>query len=170
MKKLLFVIITFLSLCCQGCNGQHFKFMGIPLDGNLAAFAAKIEEKGFVKSVNYSKFNTDNEKYYDGEFAGDSVLLLIRATPKSGLVYCASTNHFVNTEKHAKQWKERYEKAIGKKYNTTKQTASPTISRFNTDNGNIMVYYQKDNTLNKYLVSITYFDIKNTKLFKKEKN
>lgn len=170
MKKILFLLFTLVSLCCQDGQAQHFKFMGIPIDGSIENFETKLKEKGFVNSIEYSKFNTTAEKYYDGMFAGNDVLLMVRATPKSGLVYGVSVNYFKLTEKAAQGEKERMEKAIAKKYKTVKKTVSPTISKFSVANGNIMVYYQTDEKLNKYLVSISYFDIKNTKISEKEKS
>lgn len=169
MKKILFLLLTLVSLCCQEGQAQHFKFMGIPIDGSIENFETKLKEKGFVNSVEYSKFNSTTRKHYDGVFAGKDVFLTVKITPKSKLVYCVSANHLKLTEKWAQEEKERMKEAIAKKYNAEKQNVLPTMSKFGVENGNIMVSYQKVEELNKYIVSIIYFDIKNTYLCNKER-
>ena len=46
MKKALFIaLLTLFSIVCLGQNGGTLKFLGIPIDGTEAQFAAKLKSK-----------------------------------------------------------------------------------------------------------------------------
>ena len=72
------------ALCSS--HARHFEFMGIPIDGSIEAFDAKLKAKGFVKSKDFGEFDTKTQKWYDGRFAGYDVLLSIYST-RTDLVY-----------------------------------------------------------------------------------
>lgn len=66
MKKTLFItLLTLLSIVCFGQDGGTLKFLGIPIDGTEAQFAAKLRSKGFT-------YNTVYESY-KGQFNGKPV-------------------------------------------------------------------------------------------------
>ena len=48
MKKIL--MILFAMLMTVNVYSQHMKFMGVPIDGNINSFAAKMAAKGFTIS------------------------------------------------------------------------------------------------------------------------
>lgn len=66
MKKILLIaLLTLFSVVCFGQDGGPLKFLGIPIDGTEAQFAAKLKAKGFTYDTVY--------KSYKGQFNGESV-------------------------------------------------------------------------------------------------
>ena len=49
MKKIL--MILFAMLMTVNVYSQHMKFMGVPIDGNINSFAAKMAAKGFTLTI-----------------------------------------------------------------------------------------------------------------------
>ena len=47
-KTLLIALLTLISVVCFGQEGGPLKFLGIPIDGSEAQFAAKLKSKGFA--------------------------------------------------------------------------------------------------------------------------
>ena len=57
MKKTLFItLLTLLSIVCFGQDGGTLKFLGIPIDGTEAQFAAKLKSKGFTYNTVYESY------------------------------------------------------------------------------------------------------------------
>lgn len=66
MKKTIHItILAFFSIVCMGQNEGALKFLGIPIDGTEAQFAAKLKGKGFTYNSAYES--------YKGQFNGKSV-------------------------------------------------------------------------------------------------
>lgn len=66
MRKALIIVILFLfSVACLGQDSGTLKFLGIPIDGSEAQFAAKLKSKGFVYDSYYES--------YKGQFNGKDV-------------------------------------------------------------------------------------------------
>ena len=64
-KTILIALLTLLSAVCFAQDGGPLKFLGIPIDGTEAQFAAKLKSKGFT-------YNTVYESY-KGQFNGKPV-------------------------------------------------------------------------------------------------
>lgn len=64
-KAILITLLAFFSVICMGQNEGALKFLGIPIDGTEAQFAAKLREKGFTYNSAYES--------YKGQFNGKSV-------------------------------------------------------------------------------------------------
>lgn len=64
-KTLLIALLTLFSVVCFGQDGGTLKFLGIPIDGTEAQFAAKLKAKGFTYNSVYES--------YKGQFNGKSV-------------------------------------------------------------------------------------------------
>lgn len=64
-RTLLIALLVFLPILCFGQNSGALKFLGIPIDGTEAQFAAKLKSKGF-------RYNAVSEGY-QGQFNGKSV-------------------------------------------------------------------------------------------------
>lgn len=64
-KALLIALLTLFSALCFGQDGGPLKFLGIPIDGTEAQFAAKLKAKGFT----YSALTEG----YKGQFNGKQV-------------------------------------------------------------------------------------------------
>jgi len=82
MKRLI-LIVTLLCLLTTA-YAEHFKFMGIPIDGDIATFEKTLFAKGFT--LDEEEPNSALEKWYRGIFAGNEVLLQVLLTAKSNVV------------------------------------------------------------------------------------
>lgn len=68
-KNLLIALFTLLSAVCFAQDGGPLKFLGIPIDGTEAQFAAKLKNKGFTYNNVYES--------YKGQFNGKMVDIYI---------------------------------------------------------------------------------------------
>lgn len=149
------------------CNShaQHFEFMGIPIDGSIESFDAKLKAKGFVNSKDFGIENTKTEKWYDGRFAGNDVVLLVHCT-RTNLVYSITVTQFFETLDDVKAKWKYYVSVIKDKYkdrivNTRIQGVDDI--RYEMELGDIVVNYIKlDFKDNKYGLTLLYIDRKNT--------
>ena len=65
-------ILLIFFLMPLSVNAQHLSFLGIPLDGNIEAFSAKLKAKGYVFN-NSSKTARKGIRYFDGKFMDKDV-------------------------------------------------------------------------------------------------
>lgn len=92
MKKLLLVVM--LAIGCIACHSQEcpYKFMGIPIEGDIEVFAKKLEEKGF-KINEVFKTKLGNELFLEGEFFGKKRgVFLSTEDPQSNIIASVSVN------------------------------------------------------------------------------
>lgn len=150
------------------CNShaQHFEFMGIPIDGSIEDFEAKLEAKGFVKSKDPREENTHYTRWYDGRFAGDDILLSVHNT-KTNLVYATNVLQFFATLDDVKAKWEYYVSVIEDKYKDRiidKTIQGTDDIRYKMDLGDICVFYDDDVNFKsyKYRLYLLYMDKKNT--------
>ena len=88
MKKgilLTFILMLALSVYAQD---EHFKFLGIPLDGSIEEFEAKLCDKGFIREME-SRESEINKRNYKGLFAGYDSDVTIEFNPRNRNVYSA---------------------------------------------------------------------------------
>ena len=52
-KAILITLLVFFSVVCMGQKEGALKFLGIPVDGTEAHFAAKLRGKGFTYDSTY---------------------------------------------------------------------------------------------------------------------
>lgn len=70
MRKTLFIaLLSLLPMLAFSQNGGPIKFLGIPIDGAEAQFAAELKKKGFTYSSLYES--------YTGQFNGKNVVVYI---------------------------------------------------------------------------------------------
>lgn len=67
MKKILTTILLILAVCV---NAQHLKFMGIPLDGSIDNFQAKLTAKGITPQKEYNATSAVGSRAFKGIFCG----------------------------------------------------------------------------------------------------
>ena len=77
MKRI--VLFTFTMLLCIFCYAQseHLKFSGIPIDGTINQFQAKIVQRGYVYNKLYSEAISNGVRCFDGTFVGNKVGLYV---------------------------------------------------------------------------------------------
>ena len=91
---------------------EHFQFRGVPIDGHVDAFVAKMKQLGYTEKVRY-----EDVVIMEGTFTGRDAELYITYTPKSKTVYSvgayldkASSWYFL------KELYTSYKKEFTKKY------------------------------------------------------
>lgn len=151
------------ALCSS--HAQHFEFMGIPIDGSIEAFDAKLKAKGFVKSKDFGEIDTKTQKWYDGRFAGDDVLLSIYST-RTDLVYSTTVLQYFEVLDDVKTKWEYYVSVIEDKYKdkiVNKKIQGTDDIRYEMELGDIVVNYTRSNFKDyKYTLYLLYIDRKNT--------
>lgn len=89
MKKILLFIFAIFVVIPVNAQDDHFKFMGIPLDGKISVFNREIQKKGFSLDNSFGKeFN--GYYIYNGIFAGEDANLMVGYDDKSKTVYVAT--------------------------------------------------------------------------------
>ena len=87
MKRI--VLFTFTMLLCIFCYAQseHLKFSGIPIDGTINQFQAKVVQKGYVYNKLYSEAISNGVRCFDGTFVGNKVGLYVYYDEQTKKVY-----------------------------------------------------------------------------------
>ena len=147
---------------------EHLSFMGIPLNGTIDQFQAKLQSKGCRQDVQASKTGC---RIFNGSFEGEDSRLLIYYNEKSKIVYRAKAIIKRNTQEEIKQLLVKFKDMLQSKYDTKEEGDSfegnPAyrlyIYRSNKSSfkGEIDLYYYKEIFFTYYLLSIDYIDSAN---------
>lgn len=86
MKKTLVLCLMF--MLCIVVSAQHMKFMGIPLDGTISAFTAKLQVKGVKISPN-NRNSSAGCRWLYGTFYGQDADIYVYYNPSTKIVYRA---------------------------------------------------------------------------------
>lgn len=97
MKKIALFLITLL-MATPFFAEEHFKFQGIPIDGNIHNFVGKMKQLGY-EEISRENFNGEECVYMLGKFTGKDAALYIWYTAKTKTVYLVD----VYLE-HAENW------------------------------------------------------------------
>lgn len=153
-----------IAVLCSS-HAQHLEFMGIPVNGSIEAFDAKLKAKGFVKSEEFGMGNTETKKWYDGRFAGEDVVLIVYST-RTDLVYATSVLQYFEVLDNVKTKWEYYVSVIEDKYKdkiVNKKIQGTNDIRYEMELGDIVVNYTISNFKDyKYILYLMYIDRKNT--------
>lgn len=168
MKRILFLLAA-LTMLAASAHAEHFKFMGIPLDGSLPQFEKALLAKGFTPT-NLS-VESPNYKWYEGIYYNNNALLGVCYSPKSKTV-CSVGIGITPADAAAKSEFAMLCRAIENKYpNHTKTIEQPEantvekISYWIGDLGRIVLSLHADNMIN-----IFYGDRENNLLYDRERN
>lgn len=165
MKKLIMVLAS-LMLMAVTAHAEHFKFMGIPIDGSIYVFEKALLDKGFTRER--TPDDSSEELLYTGTFNGDKVTLAVYATPVShkvcsvGLSFSDLTSTDTRNAKTA-----RIREVIELKYQVDNviNIDEGTITYFVDNNSGLI---KLDNTMDNLI--LFYVDIANFKLAKAEED
>lgn len=164
MKRIFLIVYCMIAVLCNS-HAQHFEFMGIPIDGSLEAFDAKLKIKGFVKSKDFGEFDTKTERYYDGRFAGEDIFLTV-SSAKINKVYSACVYRYFKTLDSVKERWEYYVSVIEDKYKDkiiNKNIRNNKNIRYEMELGDIIVRYNESEFGDdKYVLYLLYIDRKNS--------
>ncbi len=91
MKKVISLIaILQLAVCASFAQGlQHMKFMGIPLDGTINQFQAKLSAKGISVDAEVNKTLDVGCRAFKGSFSGKSASIFVYYDESTKVVYRA---------------------------------------------------------------------------------
>lgn len=153
MKKLLLIICicaTYTSFAQT--SDEHFKFMGIPIDGTPQEFGEKLQQKGFEYIA-----ENDERLMYKGYFAGNSCFIGIQSyeTPVNSVIVL-----FNNLDSLYQLFHDKLKKNLSEKYGEariSKVENGKGITNFIAKNGDILLIMFNGQ------VSLTYRDSYNFK-------
>ena len=77
------VIMEAAQMAASNRPQGHFQFRGVPIDGHLNDFVAKMKQLGYIEKVQYE----EGAVVMEGTFTGRNAELYILYTPKSKTVY-----------------------------------------------------------------------------------
>ena len=84
MKRLI-LTLAFTVLCLSAAAQGHIEFEGIPVDGPLTEFVAKLCAGGFAE---YG--SSDTSSILKGKLYGRDCTVIVKATPESCIVYAVN--------------------------------------------------------------------------------
>ncbi len=142
---------------------EHFKFMGIPIDGDIATFEKALFAKGFT--LDEEEPNSALEKWYRGIFAGNKVLLTVTFTAKSNIVVSLTVGYGEMDDSAREKEANRIGEVIKSKYNIDDIVEKEGLTVYFVNNCGKIGVGGKTST-----ITITYVDIENNKLFQAEKD
>lgn len=118
MKKILLSFFALLFSLVAFAQGEHLKFKGIPIDGELSAFMNEMQKQGFAW-----KAKDDNGAVFTGKFAGVNDCCVLVHCPE-GVVTAVSVMFPV-----AETWGELYGRFSSLKDMLTKKYGYPEVSK-----------------------------------------
>ena len=118
MKKILLSFFALLFSLVVFAQGEHLKFKGIPIDGELSAFMNEMQKQGFAW-----KAKDENGAVFTGKFAGVNDCCVLVHCPE-GVVTAVSVMFPV-----AETWGELYGRFSSLKEMLTKKYGYPEVSK-----------------------------------------
>lgn len=86
MKRLI-LTLALAVLCLTAAAQEHISFAGIPVDGALTEFVARMKDAGFTEFG-----SNDTGALLKGKLFGRDCTVIVKATPKSGVVYAVNAS------------------------------------------------------------------------------
>ncbi|MDR0510837.1 MAG: hypothetical protein LBH06_07085 [Rikenellaceae bacterium] len=129
-----------LSVAAQTDKPKHLEFMGIPIDGNVNSFVAKLQAKG-LKFVKWE----EGSAIMSGDFIGRKCFMVVFPTPKS-----KTTHSVIVIVQGAKVWsslKSQYDNLVRlytDKYGEPDEVEQTFKSPFHEGDGFEILSVQKD--------------------------
>ena len=87
--KRLYIVILSIMLFSSSYAQNHLKFMGIPLDGTINQFQAKLAAKGVTLNVPANKHVSVGARAFKGSFSGKNAQIFVYYDESSKVVYRA---------------------------------------------------------------------------------
>lgn len=113
-RTILIGICCLFSILLQA-QTEHFKFMGIPLDGKISAFDRELKKKGFELD-NYSGKMLEGTYIYNGVFSGETAQVFVNFDSGTKNVYQATVIIKNYTRNSAIRKYEDFRDMLEKKY------------------------------------------------------
>ncbi len=153
------------SVCCF--SQKHFKFMGIPINGNVNTFCEKLKSKGFSKDVGEVK----NAYCLVGKFYDEEANLQVNYDPSNGVVYSITVYIIKGSLLAVHPTQRDILKAVEDKYIFEKKEINPQLYQYDyyiydglDPIGLIQTFIVDSRTIpttKEAMLNITYTDIEN---------
>jgi hypothetical protein len=118
MKKIFVSFFALLFSLMVFAQGEHLKFKGIPIDGELSAFMNEMQKQGFVREAKY-----ENGAIFLGKFAGVNDCYVLVHCPEGVVTAISVMFPFSDT------WDELYGRFSSLKDMLTKKYGYPEVSK-----------------------------------------
>lgn len=118
MKRILFTLFFLLLVVASFAqnNGDHLKFMGIPLTGNITQFQSKLIAKGCTLDKISSAKASNGLRIFNGSFAGNKVKIVVFYNPQNKIIYRAKALLDGVSEDRAEQEYNKIKSLLSQKY------------------------------------------------------
>lgn len=172
MKKVGLLLMTCLMSLTVQAQVEHFKFMGIPIDGKISVFQKQLKKKGFIPDPRFKmlpKEYMSTARVFRGAFANeDDVTLVVNIDKKTKLVYSVNTIIDCYSQKsmekkydeYESQYREKYKDSIFEDIKIERKTGISILVPFLDQGICGMIILAKDTEAGteNYKVTIEYFD------------
>ncbi len=161
--KRIFLLLAVAVFVTVSAYAEHFKFMGMPLDGPVDQFEKALLQKGFKSVPDEENAPT---RFYRGKFMSEkNALVSLYPTPKSNTVYMAGVTLDNITEPgETEAMFNRLASAIEKKYTVSNKDVA--------GERNVYYYIGKEGCIHleisKGTLMVFYVDIANTATYGQE--
>lgn len=167
MKKSVITLLCCLFALFAQAQTEHMKFMGIPINGTINQFQAKLVAKGLNYNDEVSRQLQNG--IFSGHFAGERSEIRVNYNQKSGIVYMVTVAIERYKLEQAKDLFEDFKYRLKQKYNNS-ETEEDKLEGYpefrlacNDKEGNvigaILLSISEDN--GKYYLIIDYYDSAN---------
>lgn len=177
MKKTIILMTLCLVAFCCPVQAQHFKFMGIPLNGTITQFQQKLANKGIKYDKTLSAQLSIGTRAFSGTFAGEEATIYVYYNPSTKIVYSAKAVIDCSSESISDNKYSEMKSLLSSKYiyaeteegykegheKMTYYIYDDGITSYNTLHGVIVLYVTKAEYSSIRFLHIEYADIINGK-------
>lgn len=171
MKKIAITFVCCLISFLAQAQTEHLKFMGIPLNGTISQFQAKLQQKGVQYDAIGSKKLKLSCRLFNGKFTGEDADFYVYYNTKTKIVYRSKAVISYYGLETVKSKLEHYKSLLREKYGVVgledSQNGYPSFTLFVSSSEGILGWIslyitENDFSYNEYALHIDYEDSKNT--------
>lgn len=167
MKQLLTSLLLFAVALSAAAQGQHIKFMGLPLDGTISQFEQKLVAKGLRPDREYNSECDLNERGYEGKFNGREANIYIEFDYATKIMYKAEVYIENDSRSESTSMYELYVDKLNNKYSDWDaeddeygsypqrywRSDVGEINLYQDDSYNVVIVYEDKANLRKHRIS-----------------
>lgn len=116
MKKYVFLLVSLFITIAIHAQAKHLKFMGIPLNGTITQFQAKLATKGIAPNNRINQQIPVGGRIFNGTFSGEKASIFVYYNTKSKIVYRAKAVIDYSDSEMVKDKLEYYKELLTRKY------------------------------------------------------
>ena len=166
MKKYALLTACLLFSILGFAQKEQLTFMGIPLNGTITQFQAKLQNKGIRHDVQLSRLIPSGCRAFKGIFAGEDSDIFIYYNEKTKQVYRAKAAITVDGENLVKRKYEEFKELLKNKYLCIEEDGKNNgynQSLFISTGGTVAIYITKNEYVyEQYSLHIDYEDAANS--------